>query len=82
MPGDLLPEPSRACSMTAIPASLPHRDRGTPQSRRQALPKQHLNGRAHEGEAVVDQILGSFVGQGVHEIAPEVTGQGLALTLV
>ena len=44
--GDLPPEPSRAASMKTIPTPPPCRDPGMPGSRRQALPKQHLNGRA------------------------------------
>ena len=44
--GDLRPEPSRAAGMTTIPASPPCLDPGMPGSPRQALPKQHSNGRA------------------------------------
>jgi hypothetical protein len=46
VPGDLPLEPSWAASVKTIPASPPRRDPGRPESRRQALPKQHLNGRA------------------------------------
>jgi hypothetical protein len=44
--GDLPPEPSRAASMRTIPTPPPCRDPGMPGSRRQALQKQHPNGRA------------------------------------
>jgi hypothetical protein len=46
VPGDLPLEPSWAASVKTIPAPPPRRDPGRPESRRQALPKQHLNGRA------------------------------------
>jgi hypothetical protein len=46
VPGDLPLEPSWAASVKTIPAPPPRRDPGRPGSRRQALPKQHLNSRA------------------------------------
>ena len=46
VPGDLPPEPSWAASMKTIPTPPPHHDPGMPGSWCQALPKQHLDGRA------------------------------------
>jgi hypothetical protein len=46
VPGDLPPEPSWAASRKTIPAPPPRHDPGMQTSPRQALPKQHLNGRA------------------------------------
>jgi hypothetical protein len=44
--GDLPLEPPWAASVKTIPAPPPRRDPGRPGPWRQALPKQHLNGRA------------------------------------